>query len=209
MQKRTARLGSLVENHARKTMTSFDTRGVFSSATTQEDLQVKQGCRRALRHVMSVSLCALALSACGDGGNESGNVDVPAKAKALVLQKNAGDYQTAVQELYVSYFGRPADPTGLTNFEMGLFSAGAPTDIQGLTAAYSTSAAVKTLIDSFGTSAESIALYGTGDNIAFVSAVFQNVLGRAPAATGLAFWSGALDNGTLTRGDAALSIMAG
>ncbi|HEX8956218.1 MAG TPA: DUF4214 domain-containing protein, partial [Burkholderiaceae bacterium] len=68
---------------------------------------------------------------------------------------------------------------------------------------------MKTLVDTFGTSSESVALYGTGDSTAFVQAVFQNVLGRAPAASGLAFWSGAIDNGTLSRGDAALSIMAG
>ena len=121
----------------------------------------------------------------------------------------AADYQVAVQELYIAYFGRPADPTGLANFEAALLAAGAPTDIAGLATAYATNPGVQSLINSFGTSAESVALYGNGNTTAFVSAVFQNVLGRQPAAAGLNFWVNAISSGSLTQGDAALSIMAG
>jgi len=39
------------------------------------------------------------------------------------------DYQATVQALYVAYFGRPADPGGLANFENALLAANAPTDI--------------------------------------------------------------------------------
>lgn len=119
------------------------------------------------------------------------------------------DYQNLTQALYVAYFGRPADPGGLANFETALLNAGAPTDVAGLSVAYSSNAAIKSLVDSFGTSAESAKLYGGGNSQAFVTAIFQNVLGRAPASDGLNFWSGAIDAGTLSKGDVALAIMAG
>lgn len=118
------------------------------------------------------------------------------------------DYNDAVQQLYVSYFGRAADTNGIANFSQSLANAGAPKDIQGLTTAYDSNPTVRSLVDAFGTSTESNNLY-TGDTPAFVSAIFQNVLSRGPQTEGLQFWSGAIDAGTLTKGNAALSIMAG
>lgn len=117
-------------------------------------------------------------------------------------------YNDSIQQLYVAYFGRPADSTGWTNFTASLAAAGAPTAIQELNAAYATNTAFRQLVDAFGTSAESGRLY-TGDTASFVTAIFQNVLGRAPQATGLAYWQSTIDSGTLSRGNAALSIMAG
>jgi hypothetical protein len=121
----------------------------------------------------------------------------------------AADYHTVVQQLYISYFGRPADTGGLANFSARLADMQAPADIQGLNAAYGTSATVRELIDSFGTSAESAALYGTGDSNAFITAIYNNVLSRAPDDEGKAFWVNALDHGGMTRPNASLSIMAG
>lgn len=128
--------------------------------------------------------------------------------QAFAVAKAAVDYNTVVQQLYIAYFGRPADPVGLSNFSAQLANIGAPSDLQELTAVYDTNAAIRALVDSFGTSSESNALY-SGDTTAFVTAVFRNVLNRAPAAQGLEFWVNAIDNGGLTRGRAALSIMAG
>ncbi|HEX7643540.1 MAG TPA: DUF4214 domain-containing protein [Burkholderiaceae bacterium] len=126
----------------------------------------------------------------------------------------ASSYSALVQELYVAYFGRPADAAGLANFENALLAANAPTDAAGLASAYGTNAAVKGLIDSFGTSAESVKLYGAVSSDlasaeAFVTAVFEHVLNRAPAAAGLAFWSNAILTGSLSVGNAALSIAVG
>jgi hypothetical protein len=155
---------------------------------------------------------ALAGLLTGCGGNDAGD---PASASAniktsAVLDKSAADaYSTVVQQLYVAYFGRPADPGGLANLEAALLAVGAPTDIGGLNAAYSTNSTIKALIDSFGASAESVALYGTGNTSAFVTAIYQNVLGRPPLSAGLTFWVDAINSGSLTQADAALSIMAG
>ncbi|HEX7641335.1 MAG TPA: DUF4214 domain-containing protein [Burkholderiaceae bacterium] len=158
------------------------------------------------------ALLAAALASCG-GSSQTGakQSDAAAQARQLVPARKdaAAQYQNAVQQLYVAYFGRPADPAGLVNFENALSAANAPTDINGLNAAYSTNAAVKTLIDSFGISNESKTLYGSGTTTDFVTKVFQNVLGRAPQSAGLGFWTDAIDSGRTSPGDAALDIMAG
>jgi mono/diheme cytochrome c family protein len=120
----------------------------------------------------------------------------------------AADYNQLVEQLYISYFGRPADPGGLANFSAQLSALGAPVDIQQLNAAYGANSSLRALIDSFGDSDESKALY-SGDNNAFVNAIYANVLSRAPDADGQAFWVTALNNGGLTRANASLSIMAG
>jgi hypothetical protein len=120
----------------------------------------------------------------------------------------AADYNGVVQQLYVAYFGRPADPRGLDNFTKALDAVKAPVTMAGLTDAYRTNTTIKNLVDAFGTSAESQALY-TGDTLAFVNAIYTNVLNRAADLEGLLFWANAIDNGALTRGNAAASIMAG
>jgi len=127
---------------------------------------------------------------------------------------SSSSYANIVQELYVTYFGRPADAQGLLNFEAAMAASNAPTDIIGLTAAYSSNAAVQKLVDSFGTSTESVLLYGqvttsTSSATSFVTAVFENLLNRAPASAGLNFWVGAITSGSVSLGNAALSIAAG
>lgn len=164
-----------------------------------------------LLHYTAIFMAAIALSACG-GDASNGQSQGSENAKHLSQQTKAAatnPYSVVVQQLYVAYFGRPADPGGLVNFEGALAAAGAPTDIQNLANAYNTNPGVKTLIDSFGLSSESQVLYGGGDTKAFVTAVFQNVLGRAPATAGLTYWVNAIDSGQLTQSNAALSIMAG
>jgi hypothetical protein len=162
---------------------------------------------------MTKTLClastlTLALLA-GCGGSDGSAPSASSKRLAPQRKASAADYQNIVQDLYVAYFGRPADPGGLANFENALQAAGAPTDLTSLAQAYGGNSQIKSLIDSFGTSHESQTLYGSGNTEDFVTAVFKNVLGRAPASGGLGYWSGAIDSGSLSVGDAALSIMAG
>jgi hypothetical protein len=152
------------------------------------------------------------LTGCGgDSSSASGSsASSGASEKLTVRQKTtAADYNNAVQELYIAYFGRPADPSGLANIEATLLAANAPTDLPGLSVAYSTNATVKAVIDGFGYSSESLTLYGSGTAATFVTAVFKNVFGRAPATAGLTYWSNAIQNQGLSMPDAAVSIMAG
>lgn len=120
----------------------------------------------------------------------------------------AADYKGLVESIYISYFGRPADTLGLANFSAQLDALKAPTTVSALNAAYKSTPLLRSLIDSFGTSAESIALYGT-DNVAFVSSIYQNLLNRTADFDGLVFWVTEINAGRLTKGNAALAIMAG
>ncbi len=164
-----------------------------------------------MRNLVILPIFALLLSSCGGDNPTSGSQPGSADTKHLTrtTKTQASDYESAVQELYVAYFGRPADPNGLTNFENALLAANAPTDVEGISTAYATNTAIQSLVDSFGNSKESQTLYGNGNATAFVTAVFQNVLGRQPQASGISFWAGAIANGSLSQGDAALAIMAG
>jgi hypothetical protein len=153
---------------------------------------------------------ALLIAGCFGNGDTS----TPASTQAKQLPRSAkstaaASYAYEVQLLYVAYFGRPADPAGLTNFAAALQSDGAPGDIQTLVTAYTGNAALRSLVDSFGTSNESKTLYGSGSTTSFVQAIFNNLLSRAPAADGQKFWVGAIDSGSVTRGEAAMAIAAG
>lgn len=118
-------------------------------------------------------------------------------------------YVALAQKFYVAYFGRPADAGGLAGMVAQFAAAKVPTTTAEFVGAYQTNATVKALVDSFGNSAESAALYhgSTGD---FVTAIYAHLFGRAPDAGGLSYWTAALDapNGVV-RGLAALNIMAG
>jgi hypothetical protein len=97
----------------------------------------------------------------------------------------ASEYETVVQQLYVSYFGRPADPSGLNFFEASFAAVQAPTTVAELAATYNTNSIVKAIVDTFGVSPESQALYGSGSSSSFVSHIYQSVLGRQPDPDGL------------------------
>jgi hypothetical protein len=160
--------------------------------------------KRMLAIVLGV-LAAAVLSGCG-GGNE-GQPQPRVLAQRTVQAAAAVDYHEVVQQLYVAYFGRPADTGGLANFSAQMAALGAPVGIQDLDFAYTNNVSVRALIDSFGNSEESAALY-SGDNDVFVTAIYANVLNRVPDAEGKAFWLSALNSGGLTRARASFTIMA-
>lgn len=126
----------------------------------------------------------------------------------------AQDYTAVVQQLYVSYFGRPADFYGLQNFSAQLDAIGAPKTFAAVQAAVGADAAGTTalskLVNTFSNSAESIALYGNDNSqigvSKFVAAIYQNVLGREADVSGFNFWVSAISSGTLTKANAAAAI---
>ncbi len=95
----------------------------------------------------------------------------------------ATDYTNEVQKLYVAYFGRPADPTGL-NFWINQLQTN-PNFYQTISATFSTSTEFK-------------AMYAGLDNRALVTEIYDNMFARAPDADGLNFWVNALNNGTIS-----------
>ena len=119
------------------------------------------------------------------------------------------DYFEKVQQLYIAFYQRPADPDGLYFWAQMLDKSGG--SLEGI-------------IDAFATSAEAISLYdtngdgkldGSDDMVALVTAIYQALFDRAPDAEGLAFYVTALETGqypdgrVATPGRVALDILNG
>jgi len=159
------------------------------------------------------ALCAVVLVACGGPEPSAPAAIQPQIATTTVHRASSmapvpSDYYDVIQRVYVAYFGRPADTGGLDFFAGNYMNAGAATNIVEVSAAYGSNPAITALIDSFGTSAESMALY-PGNNIQFVTAIYSNLFNRIPDQGGLDFWVGNIDAGRMTRAQAAVAIMAG
>lgn len=152
--------------------------------------------------------CLLIMSGLsGCGGGDPAPAERPAQQMRKSAAANPEQYNAVVQQLYIAYFGRAADATGLANFKSQLAAIGYGADVRSVETGYAVSAELRTLVDSFGNSGESKALYN-GDTAAFVTAIYVNLLNRAPDNDGKAFWVNAIDGGSLTRAKAAVSILA-
>ncbi|MFS2161956.1 DUF4214 domain-containing protein [Pseudomonas sp. Pseusp122] len=103
----------------------------------------------------------------------------------------ASTYLAQVQQLYIAYFGRPADPIGQAYWAGIIDAAGG--NIAAVQAGFSASA-------------ESQALYGNKSTIDKVTAIYQNVFNRSPDAAGLAFWVAQIDSGKVTQAQASWTI---
>jgi hypothetical protein len=103
-------------------------------------------------------------------------------------------YNSTVQGFYLSYYGRPADPAGLTFWTGQLAAAGGN---------------LSAILDAFGTSAEATRRYGTGTNASKIEAIYQQTFGRAADPVGLAFYEGELAAGRMTLINASKRIIDG
>lgn len=153
------------------------------------------------RLCMVAALFAL-LSGCGDGGREADST------RMQPLSLDTGDYTEVVQHLYVAYYGRPADPAGLAFWAEHLARGNAPNTLRAFAAAYGNNTAVKAVVDNFGRSEESVALYGV-DNAAIVRAIYRNLFNREPDTEGLRFYADGLSRAQITNAQAALSVING
>jgi hypothetical protein len=102
-------------------------------------------------------------------------------AGAFLFVDNSIEAQAG--RLYQAAFGRPADDAGVAFWAGTLHAGTSLTDVA----------------NAFINSAEFQAKYGNLSNADFLTALYQNVLFRAPDADGLNFWQPQLDNGTSSR----------
>ena len=120
----------------------------------------------------------------------AGTYTRPMVIDAFVNSPEFGGFVAPVVRLYFAAFLRVPDYAGLT-YNAGLVRGG--------------TVSLKQLADFFATSPEFVARYGSLTNAQFVTLLYQNVLGRAPDAGGLAGWTSLLDGG-LSRGQALLGF---
>lgn len=101
----------------------------------------------------------------------------------------ATDYINEVQKLYIAYFGRPADPTGLDFWVNQL-----QTNPNGY----------EMISNAFSNSQEYQMMYGGQSNREVVLDIYQNLFGRAGEQGGVDFWTARLDAGDITVGNAVI-----
>ena len=82
------------------------------------------------------------------------------------------------QQLYVAYYGRPADAEGLEFWAEQIEARGA-----------------QAVVSDFGTSEEYTARFGGLENEALVNGIYQQAFGRSADAEGLAFYVDKLESG--------------
>lgn len=107
------------------------------------------------------------------------------------------DYHDTVQQLYIGYYQRPADPAGLAWWAGRLDEAGGN---------------LNAVIEPFAASKESRDLYG-GINYSNIAAVINNIynafFGREAEASGFQWWVDQFNSGAVTPATIMLSILNG
>jgi hypothetical protein len=125
----------------------------------------------------------------------------------MAAQIDYSVYFDTVQELYIGYYQRPADPAGLLFWSGGL--AQIDTNGDGI---IQSNENISSITKQFATSAESVAIYGniTSANIAgVVTQIYQNLFNRPPDAAGLAFYVNGFNAGLVAPGDVVWQVMNG
>ena len=102
----------------------------------------------------------------------------------LIAAPSRANRQKVIR-LYFAYFKRGPDHGGLT-YWAGQLKARRKT--------------INDVSNSFARSNEFLTAYGSLSNVGFVTLVYQNVLGRAPESSGLAYWTQQLDQHLVVRG---------
>lgn len=103
--------------------------------------------------------------------------------------------ENIVQQLYIAYYNRPAEPAGLSYWATTLESLGG--NLSGI-------------IKAFVNTPESQAIYGANATAeARINAVYDNIFGRAPDQAGLNYWADLINNKGLDMGEAVMFILQG
>lgn len=96
------------------------------------------------------------------------------------------NYEQTIQQLYVAYFNRPADPDGLAHWQKVI-------EMQGGSLAIVTAA--------FASSDEYKATYGGKSHVEVVNTIYRNLFGRDGEPEGVNFWARVLDENRISIND--------
>ncbi|MPW17637.1 DUF4214 domain-containing protein [Paraburkholderia sp. CNPSo 3157] len=106
----------------------------------------------------------------------------------------AAQYYEQIQQAYIAYYGRPADPAGQDYWATQMDKAGGDINV---------------IINAFGNSTESTKLYGGSSTAAQVNAIYNQLFGHDADLPGLNFYVQAINAGTFTLASVALNIYNG
>nr|WP_314559805.1 DUF4214 domain-containing protein [uncultured Pseudomonas sp.] len=104
------------------------------------------------------------------------------------------DYTNQIQQIYLAYLGRPADPAGLAYWADQVDSQGGDLSL---------------VLSGFAASEESAALYGEMSTNQTISAIYANLFKRDADDAGVAYWQAQIESGTVDPAQAALAILLG
>ncbi|KTT52207.1 hypothetical protein SB11R_01895 [Pseudomonas oryzihabitans] len=106
----------------------------------------------------------------------------------------ASDYKNQIQQIYLAYLGRPADPAGLAYWAEQVDSQGGDLSV---------------VLSGFSASEESAALYGQMNTQQTISAIYSTLFKRDADDAGVAYWQEQLESGAVDPAQAALAILLG
>lgn len=105
----------------------------------------------------------------------------------------ASTYFDQIQQLYIAYFGRPADTVGLAYWSAIVDAANGN---------------VSQVIGGFSASTESTVLYAGATSAQKISSIYLALFNRLPEAAGLAYWVAQIDSGKISQAQAAYQIQS-
>ena len=129
----------------------------------------------------------MALTGCGGSSSQQG-------ATPLSFASSGADYSRQVQEMYVAYYGRPADPGGQQYWANRVAEAGGN---------------LSAIIQEFGTSAEAQSLYGSLPPAEAITALYRQLFNRDPDPEGLKYYQDGLLAGRFTLASIAADVFYG
>ncbi|MDR6180805.1 hypothetical protein QE393_004065 [Pseudomonas sp. SORGH_AS 211] len=106
----------------------------------------------------------------------------------------ASDYTNQIQQIYLAYLGRPADPAGLAYWADQVDSQGGDLSL---------------VLSGFAASEESAALYGEMSTNQAISSIYTNLFKREADDAGVTYWQAQIESGAVDPAQAALAILLG
>ena len=192
--------GGSVASLAQSLLTSAEGKALFATSGQTTSGFVNQVYQNALHRPADTAGLNAAVTALNNGtvtqaqyvasvaASPEAQTGIASQIKSGVWIENSQAAQ--VQGLYYAALNRAPDAAGLVN------------SINALNAGESIQALAQGIVGS----AEFANVYGALSNSALVTAMYENVLGRAPDATPASAYTAALNNGSLTKGGLALDF---
>ncbi|MEJ8317314.1 DUF4214 domain-containing protein [Pseudomonas oryzihabitans] len=106
----------------------------------------------------------------------------------------ASDYTNQIQQIYLAYLGRPADPAGLAYWADQVDSQGGDLSL---------------VLSGFAASEESAALYGDMSTNQAINSIYTNLFKREADDAGVTYWQAQIESGAVDPAQAALAILLG